>query len=366
MPKVSVILPIYNVEPYLQEALDSVVNQTLKDIEIICVNDGSKDNSLAIMQEYAEKDNRIKIISKPNSGYGHTMNVGIDAATGEYIGIVEPDDYVKLDMYETLYNLAEANQVDLIKADFYRFKGNGKELKLEYNQLSKDKSYYGKVLDPKENLEVFRFIMNTWSGIYKREFLNKYHIRHNETPGASFQDNGFWFQTFCRAERIYFVNQPFYMNRRDNPNSSVHDRGKVYCASEEYKYIYDFLEKNPELKERYIYMYSLKKFHNYNFTMSRIGEEFYQEFLQHYSEEFRKARNNGELDKKLFSQNEWKKINEIIESPDTYYKKYYVYKNGEAKNKNEMTKNIAQKALYCLKNEGIMYTLNKIKEKLLG
>jgi len=107
MPNISIILPIYNVDSYLRECLDSIINQTLKDIEIICVNDDLKDNSLSIMQEHAEKDSRIKIISKPNSGYGHTMNVGIDAATGKYIGIVEPDDYVQLDMYETLYNLAE-------------------------------------------------------------------------------------------------------------------------------------------------------------------------------------------------------------------------------------------------------------------
>lgn len=90
--KVSIVVPIYNVEKYLRQCLDSIVNQTLKNIEIICVNDGSTDNSLKIIQEFADKDSRIKIINKENTGYGNSMNIGFDAAIGEYIGIVESDD----------------------------------------------------------------------------------------------------------------------------------------------------------------------------------------------------------------------------------------------------------------------------------
>ena len=91
--KVSIVIPVYNVEHYLVECLDSAMNQTLHDIEIICVNDGSKDSSLEILLEYAKRDSRIKIIDKENAGYGHTMNLGIDMARGEYIGIIESDDY---------------------------------------------------------------------------------------------------------------------------------------------------------------------------------------------------------------------------------------------------------------------------------
>jgi glycosyltransferase involved in cell wall biosynthesis len=106
MPKVSIIVPIYNVEKYLRECLDSIVKQTLKDIEIVCVNDGSTDSSLDIIKEYAEKDERVKYIDKPNSGYGISMNQGLDKAQGEYIGIVESDDFIKPEMFEELYNLA--------------------------------------------------------------------------------------------------------------------------------------------------------------------------------------------------------------------------------------------------------------------
>ena len=124
MAKVSIIIPTYNVEMYLVECMDSVVNQTLKDIEIICINDGSTDSSLEILKGYAEKDDRIIIVDKENGGYGIGMNIGLDKATGEYIGIVEPDDFVPLNMYEELYNKAVENDLDLVKADFYRFKRN--------------------------------------------------------------------------------------------------------------------------------------------------------------------------------------------------------------------------------------------------
>ena len=103
MAKISVIVPVYNAEKYLRQCLDSIVSQTLRDIEIICVNDGSTDASLSILEEYAAKDSRIVVISKPNAGYGHSMNMGLDKATGEYMGIVDADDYILPTMYETLY-----------------------------------------------------------------------------------------------------------------------------------------------------------------------------------------------------------------------------------------------------------------------
>jgi len=103
MAQVSVVVPVYNVEPYLRTCMESITRQTLRDLEIICVNDGSKDGSLAILKEFAEKDPRIVLIDQPNGGYGKAMNAGIDRATGEYLGIVEPDDFIALTMYEDLY-----------------------------------------------------------------------------------------------------------------------------------------------------------------------------------------------------------------------------------------------------------------------
>ena len=120
-PKVSILVPCYNVEKYLPQCLDSIVNQTLKDIEIIAINDGSTDSTLDIIKQYAKKDKRFVIIDKKNEGYGKSMNRGLDAATGEYIGIVESDDWVEPDAFETLYNMAKLNDADIAKADFVFF-----------------------------------------------------------------------------------------------------------------------------------------------------------------------------------------------------------------------------------------------------
>lgn len=325
MAKVSIIIPTYNVEMYLVECLESVIHQTLKDIEIICINDGSTDGSLEILKSYAQKDDRIVLVDKENGGYGIAMNIGLEKATGEYIGIVEPDDFVKLDMYESLYQIAKDNDLDFVKADFYRFKRTDEDdMNMVYNRLSKNPEDYNKVFNPSEDTEAIRYIMNTWSGIYKKEFIEKHHIRHNETPGASFQDNGFWFQTFIFATRAMIVDKPYYMNRRDNPNSSVHNREKVYCMNIEYDHIRDILMEHPELWERFKGMYWYKKYNNYIGTIRRIGMEYRREFVERFSAEFKRGLEKKELDPSVFSVAAWKKIQVVAAEPDTFYKVWVV------------------------------------------
>ena len=107
MIKISVVVPIYNVEKYLAQCLDSILEQSLKDIEIICINDGSKDSSLEILKNYAQKNARILITDKENTGYGNSLNIGISSAQGEYIAIIEPDDFISkkcLKIYTILQN----------------------------------------------------------------------------------------------------------------------------------------------------------------------------------------------------------------------------------------------------------------------
>ena len=116
---VSVLTPVYNVERYLPECLDSLRAQTLRNIEFICINDGSTDGSLEILKRYAELDDRFVIIDKPNSGYGASMNRGLDAARGEYIGIVESDDVASPDMFKKLYRFASCHRCDLVKSNYF-------------------------------------------------------------------------------------------------------------------------------------------------------------------------------------------------------------------------------------------------------
>ncbi len=326
-PKVSVIIPIYNVEQYLRLCLDSAVYQTMHNIEIICVDDGSTDSCLDIIREYEKMDSRIVVITGPNGGYGHAMNQGLDRARGEYIAILEPDDYVDVRMYEELYQIAIENELDYVKGDFYRFTHDerGNQI-VSYHMVAKEQSNYEIVKNPAVDSDVFRYMMNTWSGIYKRDFLERNHIRHNETPGASFQDNGFWFQTLVFASRIMVHNFPYYYNRRDNPNSSVASKAKVYCMNEEYALIRNRLKEYPELEKKYIYQYNTKRFLNYLFTYNRLAPEFKLEYLTAFHKELKEADEAGEVAWYLFTKQEKEELKMVLEEPEMFPSVYRIRK----------------------------------------
>ncbi len=318
-PKVSVVIPVYNVERYLRECLNSAIGQTLQDIEIICVNDGSKDHSLAILEEYAAKDPRIKIISKANSGYGHTMNTGIDHARGEFIGILESDDYLRLNMYEVLYAQAQEVGADFVKSNMTRFFGEGSRREFSDIPLTTNHSYYNRVIDPREEPTVFLLNMNNVTGIFRRDFLNRHNIRFHETPGASFQDVGFWFQTFSLASRVFFLNQAFYMIRRDNPNSSVADKSKVYCIGAEYQFIREFLDRNPAAKEHYKTFRTVKMFRDFLSNYRRVAEQHRIPWLQYFSEEIQRVVAEKEFDESLFTPVEKEQFLMIMGNPESFY-----------------------------------------------
>lgn len=247
MPKVSVIIPIYNVEKFLTGCLESVVNQTLEDIEILCVDDGSTDDCPQIIKKFAENDKRIRVIHKENSGYGHSMNVGMDAASGEYVGIVESDDIILPEMYETLYHVAKEYDLDMVKSDCYLYWESRSHRSRIY--VDDSKQYYNRVLDKNDREIYFRFWMFNWTGIYRKDFLKKNNIRHNETPGASFQDNGFWLQVMSMCERAMWIDKPFYLYRQDNPASSVKSRTKMMSTMTEYDFAGAILKKKGLEKE---------------------------------------------------------------------------------------------------------------------
>lgn len=298
--KVSVIIPIYNVEDYLEECLECVINQSLHDMEIICVNDGSTDRSEEILADYARMDDRIIVINKRNSGYGHSVNMGIRVARGEYIGIVEPDDYLELEMMEELYNIAAELKLDVVKADFDIVRGELEKRVHSRQKICKEYDFYNQVTNTRINKDIFRASLFTWAGIYRRKFLIQNGIWHNETPGASYQDNGFWFQVFVKAQTIYFVDQSYYRLRRDNPNSSIKSKQKVYCICDEYDFI---RRKLLEWGEReYLPIQWYWRFKGYEGTLIRISSEYKEEFLDRFQKDFLYGREKGELDLELLKE----------------------------------------------------------------
>lgn len=318
--KVSVIIPVYNVEKYLRECLDSVINQSLKEIEIICVNDGSTDTSLDILNEYAKKENRIRIINKKNSGYGNTMNVGIEAAKGEYINFLESDDLIEPDMLKTLYDIVVKKDIDIIKADYFEYYGENK--KLVPIELLKDKTKYNKCLEPSRNLWLFYVPMMNCLGLFKREFIIKNNIKHNETPGASHQDMGFWFQTFCFATNIYYVNKAFYKYRQDNTNSSMNtlsNENKIYCVHDEYKFVFKILKKNKNVREWAAPVFYHRFFGSSWFRYINFVDYLKPLFLHVFSEDLKFYSKQEDFTLERFSVNEKNIVKNLIRDPQEFY-----------------------------------------------
>lgn len=219
MPKVSVIIPVYNVEKYLSVCLDSVLKSALTDIEVIVIDDGSTDRCPNIIDRYAEKDKRIVAFHQKNCGYGNAMNTGMKYATGEYIAILEADDYIDINMYKDLYDIAKKFDSDIVKSSFYdyfQYAKNNKVLKSLWDTyVPEDKCF-----TLKEYPCFLSYHPSIWSAIYKREFMEQNGIKFVEAPGAGWTDNLFQIQTLCLAKKINYTSSAYYYWRKTNENEA--------------------------------------------------------------------------------------------------------------------------------------------------
>lgn len=309
MIKVSVIVPVYNMEQYLPACLNSILAQTLDEIEIICVDDGSTDQSIAVLEDYAEKDGRLHVIHKENRGYGHSMNVGIEVASGEYIGIVESDDCILPDMYETLYSAAKNNDLDIVKSDVI-FWWETLQYTCEYHREDMSE-YYGKVLDASNRKLFFQYFMNTWTGIYKKSFLLENDIRHNETPGAAYQDNGFWIQTLSFCRRAMWLKDAFYLYRQDNPLASIKNKSNVMAMVNEYDYVSKILKEKH--KEQELEICSYYRMFRHRGVFLRIADELKRGYCDTIIKDFDRYRELAVGNKSLY---EW--LEKVCADPDKF------------------------------------------------
>ncbi|HLT88881.1 MAG TPA: glycosyltransferase [Sphingobacterium sp.] len=217
-PKISVIVPVYNVEKYIDRCIKTLLNQTLIDIEIILVDDGSPDNSPVICDQYAEGDQRVKVVHKANGGLGYARNSGIEVATGEYIAFVDSDDYVDTNMYKTLYEVAKDNNSDLVFCGFNRELKKGKFFPVsECKELVQHEGNeeIGKLLldfiASKPNVSVERkYAMSVWHGIYKLEIIKENNIRFVSEREYASEDLPFQIDFFKKANKINFIPDIFY------------------------------------------------------------------------------------------------------------------------------------------------------------
>ncbi len=198
-PKVSIILPIYNVEKYLDKCLDTLVNQTLKEIEIICVIDKSPDNSIDICKKWAAEDNRIVIIDKPiNEGLGLTRNAGLEVATGEYVAFVDSDDYVDVEMYENLYSFAKEYKLDASFCNYARdtngsiSSSNEPTKELFFDNHFKTTQFMLDMVGPEPSYpHDVKYLVSVWRSIYLNKIIKEYHIKFESERNVVSEDI-FW------------------------------------------------------------------------------------------------------------------------------------------------------------------------------
>lgn len=314
-PKVSVIVPVYNVERYLPECLSSIIQQSLQNIEIIIVNDGSTDNSLSIAYDYAKRDSRIVVIDKENRGYGHSMNRGFEKARGEYIGIVESDDCIRPEMFEKLYEQASRNDADVVRSNYYTMANEGTKFVL-VDVLNLACAPYYTTFNPQDYPDILRGSPAIWTGIYKRAFIQNNDITFLESPGASYQDTGFILKVWAAAQKVVLMREAFLNYRIDNEASSVKSGAKVFCVSDEYAAFENFLPRHPKKAIAFRYMIQAKKYETYLWNYNRLDDSVKPAFLELMTQEFSEAEKKDHLNRELFSSVEWDELHMIISSPE--------------------------------------------------
>lgn len=352
--KVSILLPCFNAKPYIVQCLDSILRQTLKEIEILCGDGGSTDGTLEILSEYALKDTRIQVFAHKGWGYGRSMNDCFRHATGEYVGIVESDDFIDPKMFATLYEKAKDIRADIVKSDFYCFREEKGKLRKWKVKIGLNSFFYHKIFEPRQTTSAFRCCLQTWCGIYRRNFLTQHKIFHHESEGGSFQDNGFWFQTFAYAKIVYFMPKAFYYYRQDNPKSSIHNPDKVMDICEEYNFIKRVItEKKGDLQSLDA-DYWVAKLGAYLYTLERVHQRHRLVFLQQMQRDFQL------VNVSKMNQREKKIVEKICTSPERYLKE---------KNQKENARGVFllyQKIVgfyWCVKEHGLGYSLARMRNQ---
>lgn len=291
MKKVSIIVPVYNVEKYIRKCLESLVNQTLKDIEVIVVNDGSPDNSQSIIDEYVKKyPHIIKSYAKENGGQGSARNYGYQKATGEYIGFVDSDDYVSLDMYEKLYNKAILNKSDIVicKYTVIDENNNSKEYQYLFNKTNNDKIDY--------------LFNNTGvcNKIYKRNLLKKFEFRSK----VWYEDIDFIIKILLKAKKINSIEDElyYYLVREGSTmnNNNIKKNLDILAAFDS---ILNYILENKEYQKYSDEIEFIAIYHIYITAIARIinikhtkgKKEIINKLIKYMNEKFPNYKNNKYL-----------------------------------------------------------------------
>ena len=296
--KVSVIIPVYNAEKHLKQCLDSIINQSLKEIEILCVNDGSTDNSQQILEKYAKKDDRIELINKKNTGSGAARKTGLHNAKGEFIAFVDSDDWVKLDTFEKLYKNAISNNSDVVLHNIMLYD----ESSLEYTVWQgfhgfNMATYFDENIDFNNFIFDYTYIkpllLNGFTGctnkLYKIEFLKSYDDFYFPKSISIGEDVPFNVQVLLKACRISFCRENFYIYRTSNINSicnsSINSK-KIFDIFTIIDKVEDILIENKILYDykNEFYKFQIDHLTHWFYKCDKIFKEEFFEIIKQYFE----------------------------------------------------------------------------------
>ena len=346
MPKVSVIVPVYNVEQYLERCLDSIVNQTLEDIEIIIVNDGSTDGSLKICEKYQAEDKRIILLNQNNKGVGHARNKALDIVRGEYICFVDSDDWIDITMLEEIYNFFKKTQADVIQFNYTTYYENGKFQ--GYQNIGKWlKKYLNKNI---RNYETFNFQdvviksfkylpKQIWDRAYSTEFIKNNNIHF--APTKISEDNAFSLAAYLLAKKILYIDTSFYnyfMRTGSTVNKASNDNFDIFEAI---KFLENYMRKIG-IYEKYSHA-----FKNYvNQLLAWHYNQFPEESVDEYEQKC----------KDFLEANEYRKFKKMTKPELSFLEKLFSIKNKKVNG-------LKQKFL-CLC--GIKIDISKFKRNTLN
>ncbi len=321
MAKVSIIMPTYNVEKYFIKCLESVINQTLSDIEIIPVDDGSPDNCGKIIDEYASKDERIKPIHKENGGYGSAVNAGLAAATGEYIGIVETDDWCEPTMFEKLYNKAKETEADLVKCYFNISSVDNKNRKYEINYFYSLKDTFEYTKDARISL----FHASVWCGLYKKSMLKENNIIMSAEKGSYYQDNYWSTQCYYCSNKISIIKENLYNWRvEEGQDSSTRRKDeKLFNMITMLDRSLDFLKSQQNYNNEILEAFSVNAFLSIYGFFNQIDDSLKEKYYNNMRAFLIRIKNEG-FTCKYNNFNNVKNIIKIIQKRT--YKQFLFYK----------------------------------------
>ena len=287
MPKISVIVPVYNVEKYLGKCLNSIISQTFSDIEIICVNDGSTDNSETILKTFQQKDDRIKIINKKNGGLSSARNVGMEVATGEFISFIDSDDWVDKTMLEKMYNNITNLNTDISICAVHNFDEQKQQIddSLPYFTLELfDETFDNK---PFSYLETKDFIMDVcvmaWNKLYRKSFLDECNAKFPD--GLIFEDGPFFFSIFFKTQKISIVRDFLYYYRINRTGSILQKHNeKLMHIIDIVNLMYEQISQTP-IWEEIKHTFYKKKADDIFYRYQLIPRKFKKKFAKKFKDE---------------------------------------------------------------------------------